>query len=365
MTLMETKDSLIEKIKLLQADNPDKEVTRKDFRDKTGITDIHWEKHFGTFLEFKAAAGLVAKRLEKRIKSAVAKHSSVDHLKEFNSQKSGWESFYLKPNSERFQTILTGSDIHDKLCDPFYRRLFVETAQRVQPQKIILAGDIFDMYEFSKYSKDVRKVNIIEAITWVHKFLEDLRKAAPNAEIIILAGNHENRLIRYLSEQAPDIMPILSDLHGFTVSSLLGLNKYEVNFISKDSLAVFNESDLKKEIAKNYYVAYECVLFHHFPYAKNWGMAGVNGHHHNHKVEYKFNVLNGPYEWHQLGAGHIRQASYCEGERWSNGFCLIHVDTHTKAVQFEYLDVTHSHCVIGGKWYERTEEEKVKLIATK
>lgn len=352
------KQELIEKIQEVQRNKPEIEVTRKTFRNSTDIKDSAWEKHFGTFLEFKIAAGLASTKIQKKIKSSIVKHASVDNLREFNQQKAGWEDKFLRPSGERFQTILTGSDIHDKLCDPFYRRLFVQTALRVQPQKIVLAGDIFDLYEFSKYTKDARKVNIISAIEWVHKFLEDLRAASPNSEIVLVSGNHENRLLRYLSEQAPDLLPILSDLHGFTVSSLLGLDKYEVNYISRDSLAVFTETDLKKELGKNYYVAYDAVLFHHFPYAKDWGMAGVNGHHHNHKVDYQFSIHTGrSYEWHQLGAGHVRAAEYCEGEKWSNGFALVHVDTHKKYTQIEYFDVTHEHAVIGGKWYTRLESE--------
>lgn len=353
------KTTLIQRIQDLQTQYPDREVTRKLFRDNTDITDVHWERQFGSFLEFKAAAGLVKSKVKRKLQSAITRHSSLDTLREFNSQKEGWEDKFLRPSGERFQTILTGSDIHDKLCDPFYRRTFIQTAYRVQPQKIVLAGDIFDLYEFSRYTKDPRKADIMGAITWVHNFLEDLRKAAPNAEIVMISGNHEARLLKYLSENTPDLLPILSDLHGFTVSSLLGLDKFEVNYISKDSLAVFNESDLKKEIAKNYYIAYDAVLFHHFPYARTYGLPGFNGHHHTHIVHHEYNVTVGPYEWHQLGAGHVRAAEYCEGQKWTNGFALAHVDTHTKAVQIEYFDTTHSFCVIGGRWYERLSSEQI------
>ncbi|MEG7697748.1 hypothetical protein U2181_15390, partial [Listeria monocytogenes] len=77
-----------------------------------------------------------------------------DSLNKVNQAKATWGDKYLKPVTGRFQTILCGADIHDQLCDPFYRRLFVETAKRVQPAKIVLAGDTFEMFEFSKYTKD-------------------------------------------------------------------------------------------------------------------------------------------------------------------------------------------------------------------
>lgn len=354
------KQLLLARIQELQNLDPDKEITRKQFRDATGISDTVWEKEFGTFTEFKSAAGVSYGKVKRTLQYAVAKHSAVDSLRDLTKTKEGYEGKYLKPSGERFQTILTGSDIHDKLCDPFYRRMFIEAATRVQPQKIILAGDIFDMYEISKYGQDPRKINILESIRWVHAFLNDLRIKSPNSEIILVSGNHENRLLRYLSEQAPSILPILSDLHGLTIPGLLGLDEYEVNFISKDTLAVFTETDLKKEIGKNYYLAYDAVLFHHFPYASKWGYPGVNGHHHNHKVDFHFTPRIGSYEWHQLGSGHIRNAGFTEGEKWSNGFALIHVDTVSKKVQFEYLDVSHIHCVFGGIWYSRNEDELVR-----
>jgi hypothetical protein len=355
-----TKEELITKIQELQQSNPEREITRAFFRKETGIQDSLYEKLFGTFTQFKSSAGLAYSKVQKKILSSINSHASVEQRGILTTEKSNWGEAYLKPSDNRFQSILCGSDLHDKLCDPFYRRLFILTAARLQPEKIVLAGDIFDFYEFSKYTKDPRKVDILSAINWVHDFLRDLRGSCPNSEIILIEGNHEHRLLTYLSESAPHIMPILSDLHGFTVSSLLGLDTYEVNYISKSDLRVFKETDVHKEITKNYYIAYDAVLFHHFPVAAKYGLPGVNGHHHTHKVEHHFTIDRGPYEWHQLGCGHIRNAEYCEGEKWSNGFAIIHVDTHSKRVQFEYIDTTSNFCVIGGKFYTRAEVEIVK-----
>lgn len=354
---MTDKSIVIQRLQELQTNHPDKDITRAFFRTETQLADSSWEKHFGNWTEFKAAAGLEHTKVQKKILSAITRHAGVEPVGRFNDERRGFEGKFLKPSGTRFQTILTGSDIHDKLCDPFYRRLFINTAFRVQPEKIVLAGDIFDFYEFSKYDKDPRKVDIMSAINWVHEFLSDLRNAAPNSEIIMLEGNHENRLLRMLAESTPHLMPILADLHGFTVSSLLGLDRFEVNYMANADLAVFTETENKKELAKNYYIAYDAVLFHHFPYAKQWGLPGFNGHHHTHKVDQFYSVQRGPYEWHQLGAGHIRAASYCNGSKWSNGFALAHVDTVKKLVQIEYFDCTGDAACIGGKWYERTDTE--------
>lgn len=357
---MTNKIELIELLKNLQKENPDKAITRDFFRKTTTTFDSAWQKFFGSWLEFKAAAGLEDSKTVRKLSSSISKHASVDGLREYNEQKNKWDGKFLKPTGDRLQTIICGSDFHDKLCDPFHRAIFVDTVKRVKPNKIVLNGDVLDLYEFSRYTKDPRKVDIMSAIQWVYKFLEDLREAAPDAEIHWVEGNHENRLIKLLAESAPSLMPILSDIHGMSVGSLLGLDKYEVNYISKANLATFNETDVKKEIAKNYYIAYDSVLFHHFPYAKEWGMAGTNGHHHSHRCEVKFSAQKGPYEWHQTGGGHIRNADYATGEKWTNGFLLIHVDTQTKKNQFEYFDTTPDIVCVAGKYFIREDYQIIK-----
>lgn len=352
-----TADDCIAELQRIAKIDDTKVITRNYFRVHSAISESTWNRHFGTFLEFKRQAGIILSRHAHRMERDIAKHASKDSQRRMNAEKSDWEGKYLRPCSRRWQSCLVGSDIHDKLCDPFYRRLFVETAKRAQPEKIVLNGDIFDLTEFSKYTQDPRKFDLKSRLLWVHALLEDLRNAAPDAEIVFVEGNHEFRLIRHLTEATPALMVLLSDLHGMTVPDLLGLTKYEVNYVARMDLAAFNEADVKKELARNYLLLWDCLLFHHFPEGRDMGYPGANGHHHKHVVWNAYSPQFGPYEWHQLGAGHIRRASYCSGEKWSNGFLLCHVDTHTKRTQFEYIDCSHEHVMIGGKFYGRSPNE--------
>jgi hypothetical protein len=124
--------------------------------------------------------------------------------------------------------------------------VLVETIDRVQPERIVLDGDIFDLPEFSKYTQDPREFAPVERIKWVHQFLNDLREAAPDAQIDFVEGNHEYRLLRHLSEATPALMTVLADLHGMTIPDLLGLTRYEVNFVARADLTAFTETDIKK-----------------------------------------------------------------------------------------------------------------------
>lgn len=350
-------EQCIKELLRVQALNDEVEVTRNYFRNHSKISDSVWSQHFGTFEEFKRQAGIKLSRQQHSIERSIAKHASVDHYRRIAVERADWGDKYLRENPNRFKTILACSDLHDIEIDPFYLRVLIDTAKRVQPDVISLVGDIFDLPEFGKYGVDPREWDVVGRIKFAHeKILRPLREACPNAQIDFIEGNHEARLLRQLADATPALRAVLSDLHGFTVSKLLGLEKFEVNYIAKADLAAWTKRDFDKELANNYKVYWDAVICHHFPHARNMGLPGVNGHHHRHDVWSMFSPIYGPYEWHQMGAGHVRSASYCEGERWHNGFTLINVDTEKKSTNFDYVAVT-DFAVSGGKWYHREPSE--------
>ena len=159
-----------------------------------------------------------------------------------------------------------------------------------------------------------------------------------------------------MADSTPALRAVLSDLHGFTVGRLLGLDEFEVNYVGRGDLAAWTKRDQDKELANNYLTLWDTLLFHHFPHARNMGMPGVNGHHHKHQVWPMFSPVFGPYEWHQLGCGHKRKASYTEGDKWHMGFAIVHANMHTRSTNFDYVTVT-DFAVVGGQWYERRDDE--------
>lgn len=350
-----TREECIKELREFAEANPKQIITRNFFRNNSSLSESAWNLHFGTFEEFKRQADIKLSRHARQMELNVSKHASLESYREMNLEKMNFGKKFLRPQGNRFQTVLAGCDVHDIECDPFWRMLFIDTAKRAQPAKIIINGDLFDLPEFGKYSVDPKSWDVVGRIKWVHKFLADLRKAAPNAELILVEGNHEYRLLRHLSEATPAMKAILSDLHGFTVSKLLGLDEYEVNYVAPADLATLTVTDMKAELRRNWLPVYDTFIAHHFPEGANFGMPGFNGHHHSHEVHTFFSADRGVCEWHQFGSGHKREASYTNGEKWTNGFGLIHVDTLTKRCQIEYIDTTQQHVVIGGQWYVRED----------
>lgn len=333
-------------------------ITRRIFREVSCWNDSIWEKHFGSFNEFKVAAGFAESRFARRLTNQTAKHAAHDQFEKLQEAKETWGSRYLRP-PESMETILIGSDIHDIDCDPFWRRLFIDTAKRSQPNRIILNGDTFDLPEFSKYSQDPRSFQLVERFQWVHLFLKELREAAPNAEITMIEGNHEFRLLRHMSEKSPATMVLLSDWHGFDFPHLLKLSEYEINYVARASFKAFTERDIRKELERDYVVLHDCLLVGHYPHMARMGLPGTNGHHHKYEVRSYYSPIYGSYQWVQTGSGCMRRADYCAAEIWNNGFLMVHVDTVNKRSQFEYFDTTHDACFIGGHLYRREPHEKV------
>lgn len=352
-----TAEDCVEELRRIAEIDPEKVVTRNYFRNHSAISESTWNRYFGTFEEFKRQAGIKLTRQQHGLERSIAKHASVDHYRRITVERLDYAEKYLRVCNTRFKTIMVCSDLHDVEIDPFFLRVFVDTARRVQPDVIVFVGDVFDLAEFGKYTIDPREWDIVGKIRFAHdQIFRPLRGACPNAQFDFIEGNHEARLLRQMADATPALRAVLSDLHGFTVGKLLGLDEFQINYIAKADLAAWTKRDFEKELANNYKVYFDTLVCHHFPHARNMGLPGVNGHHHRHMVWSHFSPIYGPYEWHQLGAGHKRSASYCEGERWHNGFCIVNIDTETKGTNFDYVAVT-DFAVSGGKWYHREASE--------
>jgi hypothetical protein len=332
-------------------------VTRNYFRNHSQISESTWNRFFGTFEEFKRQAGIMLSRQQHALERNIAKHASVDHYRQMTIDRMDWSTKYVRGTDGRFKTIMVCSDLHDVEIDPFFLRVWLNAVERVQPDIIVFNGDILDLPEFGKYGVDPREWDVVGRIKFAHeKILGPTRKAAPKAQIDYLEGNHEARMLRHLADQSPAMRAVLADLHGMTVAKLFGLDTFEINYIAKSDLAAFTKRDFEKELANNYKVYFNAFLCHHFPHARGMGLPGVNGHHHQHQVWPLFSPVYGAYEWHQLGCGHKRSASYCEGEKWHMGFDIVHIDTQTRAVVHDYVTVS-DFAMAGGKFYARTPAE--------
>lgn len=82
----------------------------------------------------------------------------------------------------------------------------------VQPDWIIHNGDFLDFPDLStKYKrKAVNRGKLVQELDEAKRILKQERKACPNADIILLPGNHEERLYNLIEERAEALEPLIS-----------------------------------------------------------------------------------------------------------------------------------------------------------
>lgn len=357
-------DDCIADLRALQESFPIKHITRNFYRINGTYSDGTWNQFFGTFLEFRRQAGLELTRNQHSLERKIAKHASLDTYRKFYDEEvlpyhKKFEKDAQYPG--RFKSILVGSDFHDIHVDPFCLGVFIDTARRIQPDIIVLNGDIFDMYEFSRFSIDPRDIKITERFTFVKThILGALRRYCPNAQIDLIIGNHEWRILKHLADKTPAMRIILSDVMGLSLSDVFGLDEFEVNLIAKLDLAAFNEPDIKDELRENYRVYYDAFVVSHFK-DLGFGLSGTSGHTHKPEQDTFVNIPMGRCTWTTTGCIAETRAEYVEGrDKWTNSFLLAHIDTETKSVVPEHFVITKDHVVVHGKMYCRVPHIRLK-----
>lgn len=113
------------------------------------------------------------------------------------------------------------NDLHVPFQDKRVLGQVLRFIREVQPDTVILNGDILDAYSLSTFVKSSkRRVTLADEINAAKTVLKDIREAAPNAVVHFTEGNHETRLRRYLDSNSP----ALATLPCLRWESLLGLD---------------------------------------------------------------------------------------------------------------------------------------------
>lgn len=353
-----TKEQCIADLRSLQEAEPEKFITRNYYRIHGTFSDGTWDRYFGTFAEFKKQAGLELSRQQQHLEKGVAKHASVDHYRKFfDEQVLPYYKKYPKPDRpDKIKTIMVGSDIHDEECNEFVLEMFIYTCKIKQPDVIVLNGDIFDCYEFSKYSQDPRHVKLKERFKFVHeRIFAPLRAACPDAQIDFILGNHEIRILKIIADQTPALRVLLSDVMGLTFADVFGVDKYQINIVSKLDLGAFTKTDMNNEMKQNYQVYYGCYGVCHEPDERiRRSISGTNGHHHSASMVSDANLTFGSITWVQTPAMHVRDAEYLKNFcAWNMGFLEVIINVDIKQVIQKVHTVHEDWTVIDGVYYER------------
>lgn len=138
----------------------------------------------------------------------------------------------LVPITERTLEMIV-SDVHVPYHDQAAWQLFLDVAHDLQPQILVLLGDMMDMYGVSAHDKDPNRATpaaFKEELIVMRQFLQEIRETLPNTRIFYKEGNHETRLSRYILKNAP----ALSNLSVVTLPELLNLKDLSIEWIGNN-----------------------------------------------------------------------------------------------------------------------------------
>jgi len=153
----------------------------------------------------------------------------------------------LEPGALRQALIVPDSQHgfrHDRergTLDPLHDRracdLAVQLAQLLQPEIIVLLGDMLDLAPWStKYTASAALRYTTQAsLIELHWFIGRLRTAAPGARIVYLEGNHEHRIEKAIVAMLPEAEGLrpADDTRGpalLSIPRLLGLAALDVEY---------------------------------------------------------------------------------------------------------------------------------------
>lgn len=355
-----TKEDCIEDLRSLYKAAYPKDITRNYYREFGRYSDATWNQFFGTFLEFRRQAGLQLNRYQHGLEKSIAKQASVDHYRDyFRAEVMPFYRKYEKENTpNHIKTIKIASDIHDEECDEFALSVFISECERTQPDVIVLNGDIFDCYEFSRYTQDPRQMKLAERFKFVHdRVFRPLRKKCPNSQIDFIVGNHELRILKILADATPNIKVLLSDVVGLKFSDFFGIDEFQINFVSKLDLGVFSKVDIREQLKANYQVYYGCYAVCHEPDNRIMqSMSGTNGHHHSAQMSSGANLNFGTTTWVQTPCLHVKDAEYLKNlSGWNMGFLDVTINLKNNQVIQNIIQVHETWAKIDGVFYERKD----------
>lgn len=175
-----------------------------------------------------------------------------------------------KISKPRYKKVMITGDYHIPYLNNKVYNLMKNYAKQYQPDTFIINGDFLDMYSLSRFDRNPkRKTSFAQELEIGKIILKDLRKTIPNTEIIMLAGNHEKRLTKYLWNNNE-----LFDLGVLDIQELMDLKTYKIRYIDAD-VDYWKETDGTLTIA-------DTIIMHGdgrlngASYSKNSGYSAMN-----------------------------------------------------------------------------------------
>ena len=333
----------------------------------------------GTWAEFQRQAGIKESLGSAQVERNISKTLRAQQIMEYaDSNVKPWDDAYSNLDMTSDEVVLMiGSDFHSKFCDPFALRVWFDVMEMVVPDGVRYNGDVVDFPSLSRHRQlpGAFAMTLQEECNFAKEQLFGrTRKLLPDADIKLIMGNHDIRMVTALADSAP----MFISMDSLKYNELMGLDEHEVGLVARSTFLNPNAMMRKNDISQNWETlpdAYGRPFYttvHGFLTGKGsagkhlarFGTNGTNGHMHNPEIVTGGNLACGICEWSQTGTMAYPPAvgaGYLPGPTESYGhmttFNVVRLFPKARHVQHEQVKIGETMAYFGGFMWEITEEE--------
>lgn len=237
--------SIVSKVRKAMRDDPGMRGAIAKQSGAVGSPKIPADEYVALLYECGGSAYQVAKRTGMTHRAAALRRDFLERALGIELPRGRPEAWRQQSHRQRIDiaiedgVILAGSDAHcwDASLNGTAQAAFVDFNRRIKPAIVVLNGDGLDGAKISRHSRigwDQRPTVKAE-LDALGEFLEEVRKANPNAKYYYTLGNHSLRYETYLSSNAPEVeglkgTTLAEYIPGWTVCMALMFNG---NFMMK------------------------------------------------------------------------------------------------------------------------------------
>lgn len=143
-----------------------------------------------------------------------------------------------KRRREKHLDAVVISDHHAPHHEPTFHRLFLDYLREAQPGLIEVNGDLLDFSTISRHrEREAYAQPVNECLQAGFEILRDYREVCPDAEIRYKRGNHEERLLHLILDNAKglhNITPAGDEVPALSLRRLLHLDELHVDYVDAE-----------------------------------------------------------------------------------------------------------------------------------
>jgi len=277
----------------------------------------------------------------------------------FSAMGYGPPSEFLRPaiTEPELRRVLFVPDCHHPFVDRSAWELLLETARRWQPHALVILGDFADFYAVSFFAKNPGRKNVLaDEIAATRTALGELAGAAGSQcrTRVFLEGNHEERLKRYIAQNAPA-------LHGLVdLPDALGVRQHGFQWVPYKQSYQLGKLRISHDFGKH---GAGAILDARNTVEGN----AVIGHVHSLGTVYRANIhgdvhVGAAFGWlGDFGAVDYRHADKARRD-WAHGFGIGYLEQNGN-IHLQAIPIVGRKVVIDGKIIENAHGQQTCAIA--